>query len=262
MQTKVAVIIPARLSSMRFPRKILHPFFGIPMVEHVRRRAGLAKSVSSIHVATCDTEIADVVRSYGGQVIMTSSAHRNGTDRVAEAVDKVDCTHVIVLQGDEPLILPDEIEKAVNCINERPEVVAWNATARILDETELDAQSVVKCIISKHGKILICFRKTPSGSQLEHQQPFLRKIIGFIAFEKYFIKHLSATGQAPMELSESVEQLRILENDFELRSIPLNACYPSVNLPSEALLVETSLKTDSIQQEMLRLTGIKTDSLF
>ena len=106
---KIIAIIPAHLASVRFPRKVLHPFAGLPMIEHVRRRALFASGLDGVYVATCDEEIADVVERGGGRVIVTSSTHKTGTDRVAEAVSSLDCTHVIVLQADEPLMLPETI---------------------------------------------------------------------------------------------------------------------------------------------------------
>ena len=93
-------IIPAHLASVRFPRKVLHDFHGLPMIEHVRRRALMADGLCAVYVATSDREIADVVRSFGGEVIMTSPNHLNGTTRVAEAAAQLDCSHVILLQAD------------------------------------------------------------------------------------------------------------------------------------------------------------------
>ena len=83
---KFIAVIPAHLASVRFPNKILFDFFGLPMIEHVRRRALLSRCLSEVYVATCDKAIADTVSSYDGKVIMTSNKHRNGTSRVAEAV--------------------------------------------------------------------------------------------------------------------------------------------------------------------------------
>lgn len=94
-QTKIIAVIPAHLASVRFPRKILFPFHGLAMIEHVRRRALIAKNIHAVHVATCDDEIANTVSEYGGSVIRTAATHSNGTSRVAEAIGGMDCTHVI-----------------------------------------------------------------------------------------------------------------------------------------------------------------------
>jgi CMP-2-keto-3-deoxyoctulosonic acid synthetase len=86
---KIVAIIPAHMASVRFPGKILHPFHGLPMIEHVRRRALLSSSLDDVFVATCDDAIASVIRGFGGKVIMTANTHKNGTTRVAEAIEKV-----------------------------------------------------------------------------------------------------------------------------------------------------------------------------
>ena len=110
---KTVAVIPAHLASVRFPEKILFDIHGLPMIEHVRRRALLANSLTEVYVATCDYRIAEVVTSYGGNVIMTNNLHKNGTTRVAEAIADVDCTHVVLLQGDEPLLLPRHIDSVI-----------------------------------------------------------------------------------------------------------------------------------------------------
>ena len=146
---KIVAVIPAHLASLRFPRKIIFPFHGLQMIEHVRRRAILSKAVSEVYVATCDQEIADVVRGYGGNVIMTSNTHKNGTSRVAEVIKSIDCSHVILLQGDEPLLLPRHVDSVSKAILAEPKVDAWNATGSISDEEELDRHSFVKCAVGR-----------------------------------------------------------------------------------------------------------------
>src|SRR5574341_1485452 len=100
---RIAAIIPVRMGSVRLPGKPLLSLHNLPMVEHVRRRALLCPALQQVVVATCDQEIAKAVESYGGLVIMTSPLHRTGTDRAAEAASHLDSTHVLIVQGDEPL---------------------------------------------------------------------------------------------------------------------------------------------------------------
>ena len=119
---KIVAVIPAHLASVRFPGKILFKFHGLPMIEHVRRRALLSGAVSDVYIATCDEEIATAIRDFGGKVIMTANTHTNGTSRIAEAVQNIDCSHVVLLQGDEPLLLPRHLESLVNAIKENPAI--------------------------------------------------------------------------------------------------------------------------------------------
>ena len=102
-------VIPSHLASIRFPNKILYPFMGLPMIEHVRRRAVLSGCFTEVFVATCDEQIADALSSFTSNIIFTSNTHPNGTSRVCEAIQNIDCSHVMILQGDEPLILPQHL---------------------------------------------------------------------------------------------------------------------------------------------------------
>lgn len=248
---KVIAVIPAHLASVRFPRKILNNFFGLPMIEHVRRRALLSKSLHEVYVATSDSEIIDVVEKWGGKVLITEGFHINGTSRVSEAVKNIDCTHVILLQGDEPLLLPRHIEEMVKKIKEMPGGLAWNAVGPIEDIAELDRHSFVKCAIGVAGNILMCFRKSPLFGEMEAQEKVISKILGIIAFKKDFLLQLTEMKTTPMEESQSIEQMRIIENGYTLISVKVNPSLPSVNEPFEADIVRDYLSNSHEQQELL-----------
>ena len=248
---KIVAVIPAHLASVRFPRKILFPFHGLPMIEHVRRRALLSEAVSEVYVTTCDEEIADVVHGFGGKVIMTANTHTNGTSRVAEAVKVIDCTHVMLLQGDEPLLLPRHVDIFARIIVAEPEGDAWNATGPIEHEEELDRHSFVKCAVSLTGRILYCFRRTPCYSAFEVQQSFVRKILGIIAYRKEFLLHLTTLSASPIEQAEFIEQMRIIDNGYCLRSIPVSPSLPSVNEPEEAGIVLDYIQNNAEQRALL-----------
>lgn len=248
---KIVAIIPAHLASIRFPRKILFPFHGLPMIEHVRRRALLSESISDVYVATCDEEIASTVRNFGGKVLMTSNMHTNGTSRIAEAVKDIDCTHVILVQGDEPLLLPRHLDSFALNIIDNPDGDAWNATGPIEHPEELDRHSFVKCSVSKNEKIIYCFRRTPCYSDFKLQQTFVRKILGIIAYKKDFLLSLTQLLPTPIETAEFIEQMRIIENGFLLKSVAVSPSLPSVNEPSEADTVLKYINTNSEQKSLL-----------
>ena len=140
---KIVAVIPAHMASVRFPGKILFMLNGLPMIEHVRRRALLSRAISDVIVATCDEDISSVIKGFGGKVVMTAKTHTNGTSRVAEAIRELDCTHVILLQGDEPLLLPRHIDALADAILANPNGDAWNATGPIESYEELDRHSFV-----------------------------------------------------------------------------------------------------------------------
>lgn len=248
---KIIAVIPAHMASVRFPGKILFPFHGIPMIEHVRRRALLSQAISDVIVATCDEDIASTISGFGGKVVMTANTHKNGTTRVAEAVRDIDCTHVILLQGDEPLLLPRHVDALADAMRSDPEGDAWNATGPIESAEELDRHSFVKCAVSQSGRIMHCFRRTPAYSNFELQQTFVRKILGIIAYRKDFLMKVTTLPSTPVELAEFIEQMRILENDYILQSVPVLPSLPSVNEPYEADVVLKYIRQDPEQKALL-----------
>ena len=248
---KIVAIIPAHLASVRFPEKVLHLFYGLPMIEHVRRRALLSSSVDDVIVTTCDEAIASVIRGFGGKVIMTANTHKNGTTRVAEAIEKIDCTHVILLQGDEPLLLPRHVDALVDTIKSDLKGDAWNATGPIANADELDRHSFVKCAIGQQNRIMFCFRRSPCYGTLDKQQRFIRKVLGIIAYKKELLLNLTKLPPSEIEQVEFIEQMRILENGYLLRSIPLCPSLPSVNEPHEAEVVLDHIENDAEQKQLL-----------
>jgi 3-deoxy-manno-octulosonate cytidylyltransferase (CMP-KDO synthetase) len=251
MKNKIVAVIPAHLASVRFPRKILFLFHGLAMIEHVRRRALLAKHIDGVYVATCDDEIADTVAAAGGKVIRTASTHSNGTSRVAEAVAGMDCTHVILLQGDEPLLLPRHVERLTTAISSAPEVAAWNATGPITAPEELDRHSFVKCAIARDGRIMYCFRRSPSTAEFGQQRTYIRKILGIIAFRKDFLLKLAGMPQTTVERIEFIEQMRIIESGTAMMSVNIEESLPSVNEPHEAEAVLDCIGKNTEQRELL-----------
>jgi 3-deoxy-manno-octulosonate cytidylyltransferase (CMP-KDO synthetase) len=248
---KIVAIIPAHLASVRFPRKILHSIRGLPMIEHVRRRALLCRGLEEVYVATCDEEIAEVVRGHGGKVIPTANTHTNGTSRVAEAAATLDCTHVILLQGDEPLLRPEHVESMIEAMRATDEAVAWNVTGPIDEPDELDRHSFVKCIVGPAGRILFCFRRSPCFSPFEVQRGFTRKILGIIGYRKPFLEALVARPPSSLEKAEFIEQMRIVENGYFLKSVPVEQSLPSVNEPDEEREVLAQLERDEGQKALL-----------
>jgi len=248
---KIIAVIPAHLASVRFPRKILFNIHGLPMIEHVRRRALLSENVSDVFVATRDKEIAETIHSFDGKVIMTANTHKNGTSRVAEAVKDIDCTHVMLLQGDEPLLLPRHMDEIIKVIKAHPDSEAWNATGPIENKEELERHSFVKCRVTKSNRILNCFRSYSCSSDRNIQIKFVRKILGLIAYQKDFLLHLTSLNPTKVEQSELIEQMRIIEHGFELKSVPVSPSLPSVNEPEESVIVLNYIRQNPEQQAML-----------
>ena len=248
---KVAAIIPARMNSSRYPGKPLIEIEGLPMIEHVRRRALLCNQFSDVVVATCDNEIKDIVEDYGGNVIMTKDTHIMASDRVAEAVKMVECTHVVNVQGDEILILPDDLSTMVDTIKRNPNVEYLNATAEIESIFEIKDTSIVKCIISNKGMVLYCSR---DFSSLNLSKPFepVKKILGILGYSKESILNFSNLKRTEIEITQSIDQSRVIENDLKLLSVPFKKGYPGINDKKEERQVRKILEVDEHQQSILK----------
>lgn len=233
------------------PGKPLLQIRGLPMVEHVRRRALLSQVFCSVVVATCDGEIADAVERYGGEVLMTSPLHRAATDRVAEAMAKVECSHVVNLQGDEILALPGDLIRMVSAIVAAPRTEAWNAVARIEHQDELSDRAIVKCVVSRSNRILFCSRDFSSLPVGAARFDPVRRILGVLAYERSFLERYSMMERTPLELAERIDQSRIIEHDIPLQGVEFTKGYPGINEPYEVTLVEHYLSEDPAQRDVL-----------
>ena len=249
----VAAVIPARMASSRFPGKPLLQVRGLPMIEHVRRRALLCKRFCEVVVATCDAAIADVVERCGGRCIMTSPEHPAATDRVCEAMRQIPCTHVVNVQGDELLVLPRDLAALVQAIENNPEIPAWNALAPIEAVSELSDSSVVKCVVSRSDQIMYCGRDMshlasagwgPSGP--------IRWILGILGYRRDLLERYGELERTPIETAEAIDQMRIIEHDVLLQGVVFSKGYPGINAPRDVVVVEHYLDEDPAQQATLQ----------
>ena len=213
-------IIPARWASTRFPGKPLHLIAGKPLVQHVWERCQECSNLDSIIVATDDERIADACRSFGAQVAMTASDHPTGTDRIAEAAQAVPkATHIINIQGDEPLIEPaliDELAAALLADDDLDMATAANA---IDDEALQNDPNVVKCVLRHNGDALYFSRSPLPFQRSSSPQLTCYRHKGIYAYRKEFLQQFIQWEPSPLELAESLEQLRALENNARIKVI-------------------------------------------
>ena len=245
------IIIPARLKSTRFPNKVLYEFFGLPMIEHVRRRALLIKGASKVIVATCDVEIFDLVKSYGGDAIMTSDKCKNGTERVAEASKSLKSKYIILLQGDEPCFYPVYVEGLINFVKKTKGIV-YNLVAPIDKQDILTDISSVKCSVDHQGDITNCFRTTPYISNFDFQRTFIKKLLGIICYERLLLTNLDELKLSKLSIKESIEQLKLLENKIVVKAFQVSKDVPSFNVEPDIKKLEKEFKM-SEQKEMLSI---------
>ena len=249
---RIAIVIPARMNSERLPSKALLPFYELPMVEHVRRRGLLNSFGVPVFVTSGDAEILDTVESLGGNVRLSRSEHLNGTSRVHEFSESSEFTHFLILQGDEILVLPEQLDSIIASILARPDVDFWNMVTPLKELAELSNQSVVKCVLNQDSDILSIFRKSPLIAEVNNQIKLVHKICGLFAVSREALSVMAKMDPTPLEMSESIEQLKFLELGFKIRSIMTPLSYPSINLPEDVEIVSEILLTDNKQVEVLK----------
>tara|TARA_B100000686_G_scaffold297763_1_gene330283 strand:- start:28 stop:711 length:684 start_codon:yes stop_codon:yes gene_type:complete len=220
------------------------------MIEHVRRRALLCDGFSDVIVATCDKEIFNVIKQFGGEVMMTSSEHIMASDRVAEAASCLDCTHVVNVQGDEILVMPNDLKKMMDAIREAPDIPYWNAIASIEKVEELNDLAIVKCVVSRSGKIIYCARDFTHLGLKEGYEP-VRKILGILAYRRESLFAYGNLQRTSLESTQFIDQSRIIENDIPLESVPFACGYRGINDPCEEKQVREILHSDPVQQKIL-----------
>lgn len=215
-------IIPARYASSRFPGKPLVDIGGKPMIQRVYEQCLKSKNLHQVIVATDDERIADVVRQFDGQVVMTSEQHLSGTDRMAEVAASMEEDTILVnIQGDEPFINPDTIDQLVALLQSSTAAIATAAIA-IRDRRSIFDHNVVKVVFSNQHSALYFSRSpiphqrgVPEDQWLDNGQFF--KHIGIYAFRQKALQAVSKAKPAQLEQQESLEQLRWLVLGHEIK---------------------------------------------
>ena len=248
MTNKVACIIPARMASTRFPGKPLARILGHSMIEHVYRRVKLAKEIDEIFIATCDHEIAAEAQKFGAEAIMTSYKHTRGTDRVAEAAQSVQADIVINVQGDEPLVDPFSLDKAVLAMKQDPKIPCINLIAPIVDWEVFVDRNVVKTTITPQNNVLYFSRQAvPTSTKENFKQAW--KQIGIYFFRREFLLQFYGWPQTPLEQAEAVDMMRILEHGFPIKALAVQDMI-SVDTPAELLAMEKILREDPLYNQI------------
>lgn len=229
----VAVIIPARLAATRLPNKPLADICGKPMVQHVAERAAQAETVSLVVVATPDDAIMDAVMGWGGVAVMTADTHRSGTDRCAEAAHRLGDEYDIVVnvQGDEPLIDPATIDAVVAAL--RGSDAVMSTVCCPLPAGRESDPNVVKVVCDIHGYALY-FSRSPLPFRRDTAAPYApRQHVGLYAYRRPFLERFPTLAPTPLEQSESLEQLRVLENGYRIRVVETDVAPESVDTPED-----------------------------
>ena len=219
----VIAVIPARYASQRLPAKPLVDLLGKPMIQRVYERVKLATIPSQIVVATDDERIADVVRTFGGDVIMTSPDIKSGSDRVAAVAHEIPGDIYVNVQGDEPLIAPEMIDQAIRVVLDDPVVEVGTLVRKIESLEELRNPGVVKVVFGSDRFALYFSRsEIPFVRDADDRTQWLAhstfyKHIGIYVFRREFLLKYASMPESNLERSEKLEQLRILENGHKIK---------------------------------------------
>ena len=226
---KVLCVIPARYASTRLPGKPLADICGKPMICRVYDRAKRAKRVEKTVVATDDERVKRAVEEDGGEAVMTRKDHNSGTDRLAEAVAGYpDMDLVINVQGDEPLIEPKVIDRLAAAFDDDEDLMMATVKARMDDEEDMRNPNNVKVVTDKDGYALYFSRSLMPYPREDTDCP-VYKHIGIYAYRRDFLLKYAKMPQTMLEKTESLEQLRALENGFRIKVIESDANFVGVD---------------------------------
>ncbi len=251
---KSIAIIPVRMAASRFPGKPMAKILGVPMIGHCYFRTKLCPELAQTYVATCDEEIADYVRSIGGKAVMTSSSHNRASDRTAEAMMKIEAETggktdiIIMVQGDEPLILPETISKIPPHFADG-EVNIVNIASRLRSREQFEDRNNVKVVMNQRGDAMYFSREPiPSSYRGAENLPMYMQV-GVIAFRRDALVKFNSMPETKLEQIESVDMNRVLETGGNIRMVMSEAINIGVDTPQELEDVAALMKDDPIFPE-------------
>ena len=268
-ETEIAIIIPARYDSTRFPGKPLSKIAGKPMLEWVIEKALGSKLANRIIVATDDKKIFDFALGAGldlpskhVEVIMTLKDHKCGTDRIAEVVrHNPDIKYIVNLQGDEPLMPSEYIDKVLESVlsevqkhrSTEAQCSMASLVAPIENENELNNPNIVKVVMDRDGYALyfsrspIPFNRSSSQSSILNPNNYF-KHIGIYGYTRESLLEFGLLPPSSLEQIEQLEQLRALENGFKIKLVTVEKAYPAVDKPEDLKVVEEVLSVRALPQ--------------
>lgn len=211
------------------------------MIEHVYRRAAAAKTVSRVIVATDDRRIFDTVRGFGGEAVMTAASHQSGTDRLAEAAGALDCDVIVNVQGDEPVLVPETIDAAVDPFAADAALEMSTLRRAIADPGELQNPNVTKVVVDRDGFALYFSRAPIPFTRAGQPAAPAWAHIGLYVYRRETLLRIAALPQTAMERGEALEQLRALEYGIRIKAIETAHDSIGVDTPEDLARVRALL---------------------
>jgi len=250
-------IIPARMGSSRFPGKPMADLLGMPMIGHVYKRVKMSKLLDEVYVATCDKEIYDYIESIGGKSVMTSISHERCSDRCAEAMQKIErCENkkvdiMVMVQGDEPLTFPEMIDEAVNPMLNDKNIIITNLVSDLKTEEEFEDPNEVKVVMDKMNNAIYFSREPiPSRKKSALVVP-MKKQVCVIPFTRDFLLAYNKLEPTPLEIIESVDMMRILENGMKVKMVDTKFKTKAVDTKEDLISVIEMMKIDTLKDRYI-----------
>tara|TARA_R100001129_G_scaffold186247_1_gene177138 strand:- start:1898 stop:2650 length:753 start_codon:yes stop_codon:yes gene_type:complete len=242
MSSGVVAVIPSRLQSSRIEKKALVDICGMPMVIHVMKRVQMSDSVSDTYVATDSQEIFDIVEDYGGKAILTSTEHKNGTERVCEAIQDINADTFVICMGDEALLNPDHIQTSVDTFYQSD-----NASGSILltEFTKENSPSDFKVVVNPKNEVMYISRgDIPCSAR--NKVDFRLKAYHIMTFSREVLQKYTALGKSPMEEIEDHEYLRLIEHGYKIVAKKVDSVSISVDVPEDLEYVRSRMVDDDL----------------
>ena len=236
---KAVVVIPARYSSSRFPGKPLAKINGKEMILHVAEKANQAVSKENVYIATENSKIANIVKQAGYNVVITSDLCLTGTDRVAEASYEIDADIFINVQGDEPMIDPNDIKKAIKLKQDNPDYVI-NCMSKLHKDENPEDKKIPKIICDLQDNLIYSSRNVLPGSKESHTSNIFKQVCIY-AFSKNQLHQFYDTKKTPLENQEDIEIVRCLEKGIPVKMLKVNKVSYAVDYPEDIITIENML---------------------
>lgn len=255
---KIIGIIPARMASSRFPGKPMAKILNMPMIGHCYKRSKMSTLLDDVYVATCDKEIYNYIESVGGKVVMTADTHERASDRAAEALLKIEAEKgekydiVVMIQGDEPMLTPEMIDASVEPLINDDTIIVSNLMAELKTKEEHKDPNEVKVVVDKFNNALYFSREPIPSRKKGFENPQMLKQVCLIPFRRDFLIEYTHMEPTPLEIIESVDMMRILENGLKIKMVPISNNTYAVDTEEDLSHVEGLMKNDPLLKEYIK----------
>ena len=244
MNKKILGLIPARLNSKRFPKKVIMPLEELPIVIHVYKRALKSKKLNDVMICCDDKKILNLSKKFNAKMMMTSKSHKNGTERINQAYNKLKKKYdlIIDIQGDEPLINPKHIDNVIDfhLKNYSADIVVPNLLVKNFNNT-----NIVK-IASNNQNDIIYLSRSDIPFYFNSKKKFLKKHLSIVSFKPNALKKYCEFKYSKLEKLENIELLRALENGLKIKTFTLNGDSFSIDIKKDYYKAKKYIKKDKL----------------